>query len=154
MKNQRYKPLNLDFEKFFSGKVIAKGNLMLKYPKKSVKNLHVTFKGSFKNNNLKLSEQYLENNNKIVREWNFRKLSKNLFYGKEKSVKGKIVVHINRNMLTMQYRFKLILWKFTTFVLIKDYMYLINEKEIVNTTYVSKLGINLAKIVLLYKKIS
>ena len=57
-------------------------------------------------------------------------------------------------MLTMQYRFKLILWKFTTFVLIKDYMYLINEKEIVNTTYVSKLGINLAKIVLLYKKIS
>ena len=52
--NQRYKPLNLDFEKFFSGKVIAKGNLMLKYPKKSVKNLHVTFKGSFQNNNLKL----------------------------------------------------------------------------------------------------
>ena len=57
-------------------------------------------------------------------------------------------------MLTMKYRFKLIFWKFTLVVLIKDYMYLINEKEIVNTTYVSKLGINLAKIVLLYKKIS
>ena len=92
--------------------------------------------------------------NKIVRKWNFRRISKNLFYGKEKSVKGKIVVHINRNMLTMQYRFKLIFWKITLVVFIKDYMYLINEKEIVNTTYVSKLGINLAKIVLLYKKIS
>ena len=89
MKNQRYKPLNLDFEKFFSGKVIAKGNLMLKYPKKSVKNLHVTFKGSYKNNNLELIEQYLENNNKIVRKWNFRRISKNLFHGKEKVLRVK-----------------------------------------------------------------
>ena len=52
----------------------------------------------------------------------------------------------------MKYRFKLLIWKFTISVLINDYMFLINDKEIVNTTYVSKFGINLAKVVLLYKK--
>ena len=36
---------------------------------------------------------------------------------------------------------------------INDYMFLINDNEIINTTYVSKFGINLAKVVLLYKKI-
>ena len=52
----------------------------------------------------------------------------------------------------MKYYFKLLIWKFTVSVLINDYMFLINDKEIVNTTYVSKFGINLAKVVLLYKK--
>ena len=52
----------------------------------------------------------------------------------------------------MRYFFKLLIWKFTVSVLVNDYMYLINEKEIVNTTYVSKFGIKLAKVILLYKK--
>ena len=52
----------------------------------------------------------------------------------------------------MRYYFKILIWKFTVTVLVNDYMFLINEKEIVNTTYVSKFGINLAKVILLYKK--
>ena len=60
--------------------------------------------------------------------------------------------NINKNHLKMKYYFKLLLWKFTITVLINDHMFLINNKEIVNTTYVSKFGIKLAKVVLLYKK--
>ena len=150
-KHSNFKDLN--FENFFTGEVIAKGNLILFFPKKSVKNLYVVFKGVFKNNKLRLIEKYIENEKKIIRNWSFEKKSNTLFIGKEKNVKGKIIVHVNKNNLKMRYYFKLLIWKFTVTVLINDYMFLINDKEIVNTTYVSKFGINLAKVVLLYKKI-
>ena len=148
----RFKDLN--FEKFFSGEVAAKGNLIVNYPKKKIKNLHVVFKGVFKNNKLKLNEKYFDNDKKIFRKWIFEKQSNSLFIGKEKNVNGNILVHIDKNHLKMRYYFKLQIWKFTITLLIKDYMFLINEKEIVNTTYVSKFGINIAKVVLLYKKIN
>ena len=150
-KHSNFKDLN--FENFFTGEVIAKGNLILFFPKKSVKNLYVVFKGVFKNNKLRLIEKYIENEKKIIRNWSFEKKSNTLFIGEEKNVRGKIIVRVNKNNLKMRYYFKLLIWKFTVTVLINDYMFLIDEKEIVNTTYVSKFGINLAKVVLLYKKI-
>ena len=143
---------DLNFQKFFTGEVIAKGNLILFFPKKSVKDLYVVFKGVFKNNKLRLIEKYIENEKKIIRNWSFEKKSNTLFIGEEKNVRGKIIVRVNKNNLKMRYYFKLLIWKFTVTVLINDYMFLINDKEIVNTTYVSKFGINLAKVVLLYKK--
>ena len=137
-KNNTFKDLN--FENFFNGEVIAKGNLILFLPKKTIKNLYVVFKGVFKNNTLKLNEKYYENNKKTTRNWNFEKKSNTFFIGTEKNVSGNILVYINNNQLQMKYYFKLLVWKFTITVLIKDYMFLINEKEIVNTTYVSKFG--------------
>ena len=50
---------NLNFEKFFEGEVVAKGHLILIFPKKNIKNLYIVFKGIFKNNKLKLSEKLL-----------------------------------------------------------------------------------------------
>ena len=152
MKEKNNNFQNLEFEKFFDGEVIAKGNLILFYPKTTIKDLLIVFKGIFKNNKLKLHEKYIENKKQIIRNWIFEKQSNALFIGKEKNVKGNINVIINKNHLKMRYFFKLLIWKFTVTVLVNDYMYLINEKEIVNTTYVSKFGINLAKVVLLYKK--
>ena len=73
-------------------KLLLKGNLILFFPKKTVKNLYVIFKGVFKNNKLKLIEKYIENEKKIIRNWNFEKKSNTLFIGNEKNVKGKIVV--------------------------------------------------------------
>ena len=152
MKNTKEKSLKLEFEKFFTGEVVAQGFLMLNYPRKSTKNLHVTFKGSFKNNKLKLNENYLEDSKKIIRNWSFEKISDNLFLGSEKNVKGNITVNIEKKTLHMQYYFKLTVWKFNTTVFIKDFMYLVSKKEIINTTYISKFNINIAKVVLLYKK--
>ena len=152
MTNKKHKLLNLEFENFFSGEVVARGNLILRYPRKSIKNIYVAFKGTYRNNQLKLQEQYLENDKKIVRNWKFKKISNNLFQGTEKNVKGNIIVNIDKNRLIMKYYYKLIVWNITITVLIKDYMYLISEKEIINTTNVSKFGIKLAELVLLYKK--
>ena len=149
-KNSNFKELK--FEKFFNGEVIAKGNLIQFFPKKILKNIYVIFDGSFNKNKLKLVEKYYQNEVETIRHWVFEKKSNKLFIGKEKNVRGKIIVRTDKNHLKMRYYFKLLIWKFTVTVLINDYMFLINEKEIVNTTYVSKFGINLAKVVLLYKK--
>ena len=100
MKSTKEKSLKLEFEKFFTGEVVAQGFLMLNYPRKSTKNLHVTFKGSFKNNKLKLNEHYLEDNKKIIRNWNFEKISDNLFLKNEKNVKGNITVNIEKKLYT------------------------------------------------------
>ena len=81
---------NLEFEKFFTGEVIAKGNLIIFYPKTTIKNLKVIFKGDFKNNNLKLHEKYIENQKEIIRNWVFEKKSNTLFVGKEKNVRLEI----------------------------------------------------------------
>ena len=116
------------------------------------KNLHVTFKGLFANDELKLKEHYVENEKKIIRNWKFKKISNSLYHGTEKNVKGTIIVSIEKSRLLMKYYFNLIVYNFTITVYVKDYMYLINEKEIINTTYVSKFGIKLAKVILLYKK--
>ena len=51
---------NLEFENSLLGEVIAKGNLIIFYPKTTIKNLQVIFKGDFKNNNLKLHENILK----------------------------------------------------------------------------------------------
>ena len=42
------KLLNLNFENFFSGEVVAKGILILRYPRKSIKNLKSIFKNGSK----------------------------------------------------------------------------------------------------------
>ena len=152
MINKKNKLLDFKFEDFFSGEVIAKGNLMLRYPKKSIKGLHIIFKGLYQNNQLKLKEYYHEENKKIIRNWKFKKLSNNLFHGTEKNIKGNIIVNIEKNRLQMKYYFKLTVWNLKVVVLIRDYMYLINETEMINTTYVSKFGIKLAEVILLYKK--
>ncbi len=154
MKNKTHKFIKLDFERFFNGKVIAEGNLLLRFPKRSIKKLYVTFQGSFKNNILNLSEHYYEDGKKTLRNWKFKKINQTLFHGSEKNVKGKIIVNIDGNILEMVYLFKIVFWRFSTTVQIKDYMYLVNKNEIINTTYVTKFGINLAKVVLLYKKAS
>ena len=152
MTSNKNKLLNLNFENFFSGEVVAKGILILRYPVKSVKNLHVIFKGFFAHDVLKLKELYTENEKKIIRNWKFKKKSNILYHGTEKNVKGTIIVNIEKSRLLMKYYFKLIIYNFTITVYVKDYMYLINEKEIINTTYVSKFGIKLAEVILLYTK--
>ena len=49
-----------EFEKFFTGKVIANGYMCFFYPKTRKKKLKVIFKGFFKNEKLKLIEEYFE----------------------------------------------------------------------------------------------
>ena len=143
----------LNFFEFFTGKVEAKGHLIQYYPKKKVKNLLITFEGKVTKNKLLIKEYYSENNVNINRSWLFDKIDENNYIGTEQSVVGEVKVNSKDNYLNMNYIFKIVFWNFNLNIKIIDDMYLINKKEIINSTLVSKYNIKLAQSLLLYKKL-
>ena len=142
-----------EFEKFFTGKVLATGYMCFFYPKTRKKKLKVIFKGAFKNKKLKLTEEYFEDNLKTIREWQFKKVDKNKFFGNGKNIVNPFELHIKDNFLEMRYKFKTQFKNFNFNVHIKDHMYVINDNTLINYTKISKFFIPIAETQLLYKKL-
>tara|TARA_B100001121_G_C18431169_1_gene499285 strand:- start:46 stop:501 length:456 start_codon:yes stop_codon:yes gene_type:complete len=144
---------NFYFDKYFEGKVIAQGHLIQNFPRKIIKNLDVNFQGKVFKNRIIIKEDYKDGIKKEKRTWEFEKITKTKYVGIEENVIGNIDVKINKNLLKMRYIFRLIFKGKEIHVKIEDDMYLLNNREVINSTRVSKLGIKLAETFLLYKKI-
>ena len=142
-----------EFEKFFTGKVIANGYMCFFYPKTRKKKLKVIFKGVFKNKRLKLIEEYFEDNLKTIREWQFEKIDKNKFIGNGKNIANPFELDIKDNFLEMSYKFKTKFKNINFNVHVKDCMYVINENTLLNYTRISKFLIPIAETQLLYEKL-
>ena len=142
-----------EFEKFFTGKVIANGYMCFFYPKTRKKKLKVIFKGVFKNKKLKLIEEYFEDNLKTIREWQFEKIDKNKFIGNGKNIANPFELNIKDNFLEMSYKFKTKFKNINFNVHVKDCMYVINENTLLNYTRISKFLIPIAETQLLYEKL-
>ena len=142
-----------EFEKFFTGKVVATGYMCFFYPKTRKKKLKVIFKGVFKNKKLKLIEEYFEDNLKTIREWQFEKVDKNKFFGNGKNIVNPFELQIKDNFLDMSYKFRTKFKNFNFNVDIKDHMYVINDNTLINYTKISKFFIPVAETQLLYKKL-
>ena len=142
-----------EFEKFFTGKVVATGYMCFFYPKTRKKKLKVIFKGVFENKKLKLIEEYFEDNLKTIREWQFEKVDKNKFFGNGKNIINPFELHIKDNFLEMSYKFKTQFKNFNFNVHIKDHMCIINDNTLINYTRISKFLIPIAETQLLYEKL-
>ena len=142
-----------EFEKFFTGKVVATGYMCFFYPKTRKKKLKVVFKGFFENKKLKLIEEYFEDNLKTIREWQFEKVDKNKFFGNGKNIVNPFELQIKDNFLEMSYKFKTQFKNFDFNVNVKDHMYVINDNTLINYTKIYKFLIPIAETQLLYKKL-
>ena len=142
-----------EFEKFFTGKVIANGYMCFFYPKTRKKKLKVIFKGVFKNEKLKLIEEYFEDNLPTIREWQFEKIDKNKFIGNGKNIANPFELNIKDNFLEMSYKFKTKFKNINFNVHVKDCMYVINENTLLNYTRISKFLVPIAETQLLYEKL-
>lgn len=140
-------------ESYFSNKVTALGYMTFFYPLKTIKDVKIVFYGKFHNNLLTLKENYTDNDSKFLRVWSFKKTSNSCYIGKESNVKGTIKVSIYGNKLNMKYKFKTNYKKICFNVNVKDNMYLVDKKTLLNKTIVSKYGIILAESFLVYKKL-
>ena len=143
----------LIFEKFFDGKVVAKGHMIYRFPNKRIKNIQAEFKGNYKNNILYLREKYFEEETKSLRKWKFTKKSSNSYSGIVNDVIGNINVTVKENNLEMNYLFKIHYKNLSFTVTVKDPMFMVERRSIVNITLISKFGINIAKAILLYTKL-
>ena len=150
---KNYALKKFEFEKFFTGKVVATGYMCFFYPKKRKKKLKVIFKGVFENKKLKLIEEYFEDNLKTIREWQFEKVDKNKFFGNGKNIVNPFELRIKDNFLEMSYKFKTEYKSLNFIVHVKDQMYVINRNTLINYTKISKFLIPIADTVLLYKKL-
>ena len=142
-----------EFEKFFTGKIVATGYMCFFYPKTRKKKLKVIFKGIFENKKLKLIEEYYEDNLKTIREWQFEKVDKNKFFGNGINIVNPFELHIKDNFIEMSYKFKTQFKSFNFNVNIKDQMYVINDNTLINYTKIYKFLIPIAETQLLYKKL-
>ena len=142
-----------EFENFFSGKVVATGYMCFFYPRIRKKKLEVIFKGVFENKKLKLIEEYFEDNLKTIREWEFKKVDNNKFFGNGKNIVNPFELRIKDNFLEMSYKFKTKFKNINFNVHVKDCMYVINENTLLNYTRISKFLIPIAETQLLYKKL-
>ena len=144
---------NFEFEKFFTGQVVATGYMCFFYPKSRKKKLKVVFKGFFENRKLKLIEEYFEDDFKTIREWQFEKINNNKFFGNGKNIVNPFELCIKDNFLEMNYKFKTQFKNFNFNVNVKDQMYVINYNTLINYTRISKFLIPIAETQLLYKKL-
>ncbi len=146
--------MKLNFEKFFTGKVVANGYMIFFYPKKREKIVKILFAGNFKNNKLSLKENYFENNTKTsTRNWFFKKLSDDKYIGNEKNIVKPFKLIIKNSSLEMNYKFKTQFKSFNFNVSVEDKMYLIKKNTIINRTKISKFNISIAETFLLYNKL-
>ena len=142
-----------EFENFFTGKVEATGYMCFFYPTTRKKKLKVIFKGVFENKKLELIEEYIEDNLKTIREWQFEKVDKNKFLGNGKNIVKPFELIIKDNFLEMNYKFKTQFRNFNFNVFVKDHMYVINDNTLINYTKISKFLLPIAETQLLYKKL-
>ena len=146
--------MKLNFEKFFTGKVLANGYMVFFYPIKRIKKVKVLFSGSIKNNILALEESYYEDNIKTsTRNWYFEKLSNHEYIVSEKNIIHPFKLIIKNNSLEMNYKFKTQFKNFKFNVRVNDQMYLIKKNTIINRTIVSKFYVPVAETLLLYTKL-
>ena len=151
--NHNKKLPTFSMESYFSNKVTALGYMTFFYPLKTIKDIKIAFSGKFQDNTLTLKENYTDNDSKVLRVWHFKKISSSSYIGKESNVKGLIKASIYGNRLNMQYKFKTNYKKIYFNVNVKDSMYLVDKKTLINKTIVSKYGITLAESFLVYKKL-
>ncbi len=151
--NKNTETKNFEFEKFFTGKVVATGYMCFFYPKIIKKKLKVIFKGNYENKKLKLIEEYFEDGVKTLREWQFEKANKNKFYGNGENIVNPFELHIKDNFLEMDYKFKTQFKNFNFNVNVKDHMYVINNNTLINYTRINKFLITIAETQLIYKKL-
>ena len=152
MKNKVTFP-DLVLEDFFLGKVLATGHIIYFYPKKKIKSVKANFLGKLKHNTLHLQEKYIEDKQEVTRNWIFNKISNDCYTGTEKNLVKNLIAIKKDNNIEMTYKFKTNFKKLHFNVKVKDSMFLVSNNHLLNTTSISKLGVNIAKAILLYRKL-
>lgn len=148
-----YKP-QLDFKKFFDGKMVAHGYFKDRF-NKVVKTFVVDMDTKWNDKNEGVLTEYFTYNDgsKSTRIWYLKVDENNNISGTASDVIGKASGKISGNTLFWSYYLNLEVDGKTYEVKFDDWMYLIDENTILNQSYMSKFGINLGEVVLSMRKI-
>ncbi len=143
----------LKLENFFEGKLMAHGLYKDRFNKVS-KRFVVTMFASWKGAVGTLDEDFVySDGSKSKRIWTLTKISDTEYLGTASDVIGQAHGIISGNSLLWNYDLKLAVDKKEYIVHFEDWMYLIDNNNMINQSYMSKFKINLGQVVLSIQKV-
>ena len=146
------KKQNFDIKTYFTGKVIARG-MIQDYSDKVTRRFCVELNGTWQDNNGVLAEKFYYNDGEIsFRNWQLTKLADGSYEGQAEDVVGTAIGKHQGFAFQFQYELLLEVDDDTYQVTMDDWMYQIDKYRVMNTTEISKLGVNIAKVTLFFDK--
>jgi hypothetical protein len=145
------KPI-LKLEEYFTGKTIARGVFEDRFGNIQ-KSFKVYIDGTWDGSTLVLKEDFIyDDGTKDFREWKIDKKGENDYSGFAEGVVGLASGSVSGNAFNWKYKFNLPIGNSTWKVDFDDWMFLQDEKYLINIAKVKKFGITLGTVVLFFNK--
>jgi hypothetical protein len=142
----------LDMKSYFNGELEAWG-LFQDYSGKVIKRFHVAMTGEWEQNQGVLDEHFTyADGTKQRRTWKLTRIDANNYTGTADDVIGEAKGIAYGNALRWQYVLALEVDDSIYHVHFDDWMYLIDENTMINRSVMSKLGISLGEVILVFRK--
>jgi hypothetical protein len=130
-----------DISKYFNGKLEAYG-VVKNWRGKITRRFHVTMTGEWKKNEGTLTEFFVfDDGEKQSRVWNIKLSDENNFIAKAGDVVGEARGQQYGNALRMDYVLRTPVGEKTYDLTIEDWLYLIDEKHLINESKIKKFGL-------------
>ena len=152
LKDAPMSKLQLNLEEFFLGKTTAHGQFQDRFGKVS-RRFTVAIQGTWDGEILTLSEDFIyEDDSTEQRVWTLKKASENTWVGTAKGVDGMAYGEERGDTFNWKYSFNLPTESGTVLVNFDDWMWLMDDKHLLNRAYMSKYGLRIGEVIIVFKK--
>lgn len=142
----------MDMKTYFNGPIEAWG-LFQNYREKVVKRFYVDMEGKWNGNRGTLDERFTyDDGTKQRRVWNLVRIDENNYSGTASDVVGEAKGEAFGHALRWQYTMALEVDDDVYHVQFDDWMYLIDENTVINRSVMSKFGVDLGEVILVFIK--
>ena len=142
----------MDMKNYFNGEIEAWG-LFQNYREKVVKRFHVNMFGEWKDNKGTLDEHFTYSDGTTQRRiWNLVRVDQNTYSGTASDVVGEAKGSAYGHALRWQYTMALEVDGETYHVHFDDWMYLVDNNTVINRSVMSKFGIDIGEVILVFIK--
>ena len=142
----------LDLRKFFTGTLDGWG-MFQDRSGKVVKRFHVLIEASWQGEVGTLDERFTYSDGSTQRRvWTITRLGEGRYTGRADDVVGEAIGEVAGNALRWRYHLNLPVDDSTYVVYFDDWMYLMDDKVMLNRSYMSKWGFNLGEVTLTFVK--
>lgn len=142
----------LDIREYFQGKVRAYGVLQ-SFTGKITRRFSVEMDGTFSDNIGELNEIFFyDDGEKQMRIWNFEIIDEHNFIGTAPDVKGIAKGKQYGNAVNMKYDLIINYKGKDTVFAVDDWLYLVDETNLINISKVKKFGVTVAKLAISFHK--
>lgn len=141
-----------DLKQFFDGELTASG-LFIDYSGKVARRFTVDMRGTWQGDEGKLEEWFTyDDGEKQTRVWHLKKTADGLYEGRADDIDGSALGVSEGFALNWRYAMNLPYKDGTIAVKFDDWMYLVDEKRLINQAKVSKWGFQVGEVVLYMEK--